>query len=314
MMHKSAKYKPIFWTVLFTLCLFLSGCSANETTLNVTAPSQYEDITQTNSSSCEIMVMDVNQGLSVLFETDGKYVLYDGGGRETSAYLVSKLNDMGIQCIDYMIVSHYDEDHIAGLIGVLNTTSVNNVICPDYETDTKIYQSFISAINKSGANIIHPQLGDVFEESEMTMTVISADYISSEENDCSIAILFSIGEKSIIISGDCSAKKEADIIADFENIDCDILVAAHHGSRYSNSEMFLNKTTPDYVIISCGENNEYGHPHQEVLDRVSNYNAAVYRTDLQGNITIEIEGNDVNVEAKDIADTVYETETTENVR
>lgn len=120
-------------------------------------------------------MLDVGQGLSLLFQCDGKYMLYDGGGSERSSYVVSCLQEHDISDIDLMIASHYDEDHIAGLIGVLKTTTVQTIIDPDYTVDGYIYDSFLSAQSESGATVIHPNAGDQFSLGNAVVQIIHED-------------------------------------------------------------------------------------------------------------------------------------------
>lgn len=114
-------------------------------------------------------MFDVGQGLSILFQSNSNHnILYDGGGRSISSCLVSRLKKLGIDKIDYIVVSHYDEDHIAGLVGVIHTLKVGNVICPDYENETKIYQSLIYQINSKNINVIHPKPGEQYTSGSKT--------------------------------------------------------------------------------------------------------------------------------------------------
>ena len=112
------------------------------------APTDSQSITQ-------MTVLDVGQGLSVLIESNGEYALYDGGDRTASSYVVSYLKKHNITKIKYMIASHYDDDHINGLVGVLKNYDVENIIGPDYTTDTRVYKSFVEEIKTQGKTVIH---------------------------------------------------------------------------------------------------------------------------------------------------------------
>lgn len=287
------KIKKSYLSVILLLWAFgILGCQLT----NHAATKEHNKEKNTNQTSSlaktgqnEVRVLDVGQGLSVLIQIDGNNILYDGGGRASSSFLVSRLQKLGIDEIEYLIASHYDEDHIAGLIGVMNTIPIQYILCPDYETDSKIYQSFCKALNDTQAEIIHPIDGDIFKKNNLSIKVISADYKNEEDNNKSIAILLEMAEGSLLISGDCDSSEEEKIIEEYEiegleDLDCDIYIAAHHGSRYSSSAYFLQHISPEYVIVSCGEDNSYGHPHIEFLDRVEKCGAQIYRTDMQGEI------------------------------
>lgn len=108
----------------------------------------------TDQPGFEAVMLDVGQGLSVFVKADRHAMLFDGGGRSHSSYVVSWLRQRGISSLDYMIASHYDEDHIAGLVSVLHTTQVNRLLCPDTVSDTDIYHSFIEV--SQNVNTVHP--------------------------------------------------------------------------------------------------------------------------------------------------------------
>ena len=119
------------------------------------APTDSQSITQ-------MTVLDVGQGLSVLIESNGEYALYDGGDRTASSYVVSYLKKHNITKIKYMIASHYDDDHINGLVGVLKNYDVENIIGPDYTTDTRVYKSFVEEVKTQDKTVIHPNEGDTY--------------------------------------------------------------------------------------------------------------------------------------------------------
>ena len=288
------KISKLIYCVLL-IVVVLNGCGLNipssptQTVSETNSIKEPESSDSYNCGSTNIRVFNVGQGLSILFQLNSNQnILYDGGGRSTSSYLVSRLRKLGVDKIDYVVVSHYDEDHIAGLVGLLHTLNVENVICPDYENDTKIYQSLINEITSRKVNVIHPKLGDQYNDGTITMNILSADNKADEDNDRSIAVEFVDNTFSMLVTGDCSVEKEKEIIEKFDNLDCDVYVAAHHGSRYSSSEEFLTNIKPENIIISCGKDNSYGHPHDETLERFNACGAKVYRTDQQGEILIDI--------------------------
>lgn len=244
------------------------------------------------SGSFQMTMLDVGQGLALFFEIDGRYMMYDGGGRDSSSFVVSRLKQRDVKNISCLIASHYDEDHIAGLIGVLKTTQVESVISPDYTADSKIYSSFISAEEDSGAEIIHPSPGDQFEIGNASLQVLSADNTAEDENDRSVAVRIVYGAFSIIITGDASWAEEDKILGSGYEVDSDVCIAGHHGSRYSASSGFLSAVSPDYTLISCGRGNEYGHPSSEALGRIRDAGSSIFRTDMQGSITLSSDGTD----------------------
>lgn len=109
-----------------------------------------------------LTMLDVGQGLSVLVQADGEYLLYDGGGRGASSYVVAYLQQHGVTELEWLVASHYDEDHVSGLVGVLHTTPVKKALMPDYTTDTQIYQSLQNALAEKAVTVTYPAQGDTF--------------------------------------------------------------------------------------------------------------------------------------------------------
>lgn len=254
------------------------------------------------NSSLEVRVLDVGQGLSVLVGIDGNYLLYDGGGSDYSSYVVAYLKRNDISTLSYLIASHYDADHISGLVGVLNTTTVGTVLTPDYEADSYIYQSFRSMLESNGAPETHPSAGDVYMLGSAEIQVIGPEnYSYDDENDNSIVIRIVYGDFSCIITGDAGEEAEADLLASGYTLDSDVYIAGHHGSSTSSSEAFVNAISPDYAVISAGAGNSYGHPTAKTLSTLKNAGARLYRTDVQGEIICYSDGTDgwFNVDSSD---------------
>ena len=238
----------------------------------------------------EMTMLDVGQGLSILIKADGKYMIYDGGGRDSSSYVVSYLKQKGVKELDDLVASHYDEDHIAGLVGVLSTTKVDNIICPDYVADTKIYQSFVKKEEESGAEIIHPKAGDEFSLGNASIKVLSADNAAEFENDRSVAVRIVYGDFKVIITGDGSYDEEYKILRSKADIDSDVYIAGHHGSQHSSTTKFLKAVSPAYTMISCGAGNSYGHPTEKALKRIKACGSKLFRTDIQGEVIVYSDG------------------------
>ncbi|MCD7842066.1 MAG: MBL fold metallo-hydrolase [Lachnospiraceae bacterium] len=281
-------------TVFFLICWLLIGLwhggffSENELTEYAAGSSK---AAENEEASFEIHILDVGQGLSVLVEADGYFMLYDGGGREYSSYVVAYLKENGIDTLSYLAASHYDEDHISGLVGVLNTTAVEIALTPDYAADSDIYQSFCSMLESSSAAEIHPAAGGTYPLGSAVIQILSpAAYTYEDENDNSIAIRIEYGDFSCILTGDAGEAAEADMIASGCTLDSDLYVAGHHGSSSSSSEAFVSAVSPDYVVISAGAGNSYGHPTERTLSTIKQSGAGLYRTDVQGEIICYTDG------------------------
>ncbi len=247
----------------------------------------------------DIHVLDVGQGLSVLVESQGHYLLYDGGDRSASSFVVSYLKQEGVQTLDYVIASHYDSDHLNGVVGSLNVFPSAQIYAPNYQTDTKVFQSFENVVASKGIPKSQPAVGTVFELGDADIQVLSPSGSGySDVNNYSIAIRVQDGNKSFLITGDAEAESEAQICATGLNLDSDVYVVGHHGSGTSTSWDLLQKATPEYAIISCGAGNSYGHPHIETMEKLQAMEIDVYRTDKQGTVIASTDGNSLTWNAE----------------
>lgn len=248
------------------------------------------DVESQNAHIMKVHFLDVGQGLSILVQLGDDVLIYDGGERDTSSFVVAYLKEQGVTEIDYLISSHYDSDHVSGLIGCLYAFDVKNVIGSNYVHDSKLYTSFMNAIEEKGVEIEYPPVGTQYQMGDAVVTILSPSEIVGDSNSNSLAIKLSYGESDFIFTGDADYKSERDMIASGIDLDCEVLSVAHHGSASGTSEKFLQATTPEYAVISCGKDNGYGHPHKEVLQVLADFEVEVLRNDELGTILVETDG------------------------
>lgn len=277
--------------------------SAEDRTVSIKDSAATEDATfaeekstalaagDSESAPFSATMLNVGQGLSVLIQSDGHNMLYDGGNRAHSSYVVAYLQQHGIDSLDYMVASHYDEDHIAGLVGVLNTTPVSTILCPDYQADSKIYESFVKGEETSGAQIEHPDAGEEYLLGDAKIEVLQDDSSLEEANNRSIAVKVSYDTFSMLLTGDAEQEAEEEMICSGQDLHADLYVAGHHGSSSSSSQDFLTAVDPSYVWISCGAYNSYGHPHKETMEKLEKDGIQMFRTDRQGEVSVYTDGN-----------------------
>lgn len=256
-----------------------------------------------SNSKIAITMLDVGQGLSILIESNGQYLLYDGGDRNASSYVVSYLNKQNITKLDYVVVSHYDDDHVNGIVGVLKNFNVSTVLNPDYTTTTKIYQSYLEARDANGADVIIPEVGDSFKLGHAIITVLAPSEKYDDYNEMSIAIKVQCDNFVTIITGDAEKESEANMLRSSINLNADLYVVGHHGSSSSSTDDFVEAMSPAYAFISCGKDNSYGHPHDETLTTLAKYGVNIYRSDIDGVVTCYSDGNGYSF-SKDTAFTV----------
>lgn len=247
----------------------------------------------------DVHILDVGQGLSILVESQGHAMLYDGGDRNKSSFVVSYLKEQDIKNLDYVIASHYDSDHLNGVVGALNVFSVKQVFAPDYTTDTRVFNSFHSIVKTRKIPKKQPSVGSKYQLGDATVQILSpsgSDY--SDVNDYSIAVRIVDGDTSFLITGDAGAQAEKEMCSSRLDLDSDVYVMGHHGSGSSTSWDLLQKVTPEYAVVSCGTGNSYGHPHAESMEKLQSMEIPLLRTDKQGTLVASTDGKTIkwNVE------------------
>ncbi|NLL93191.1 MAG: MBL fold metallo-hydrolase [Clostridiales bacterium] len=251
-----------------------------------------------STSNLSVRFLDVGQGNSILISLDDEYMLIDGGDRNHSSFVVSYLKKQGITDLKYVVVSHYDADHLSGIIGVINNFNIGTLIAPDYEADTKTYQSYRSALSTKKISPVHPARGDSYTLGSSAFTIVCPDsYDYFDENNNSVGLRLTYGMQSFLILGDASTESEYAMLDSSLTLKSTVYLVSHHGSIHSTSATFLDVVNPSYAVISVGENS-YGHPTKEVLDRLEKKNISIYRTDLHGTIIFETDGNSLNISTK----------------
>lgn len=266
-----------------------SGSEADTSTTKSSETKGNTSLPPSSDETLEVHFLNVQQAASVLFIQGDSVMLVDGGDRGTSSFVVAYLKKMGIEEVDVMIATHYDADHISGLVGVLNAFDVDVVYAADYVGSTKIYQSFINAVGLHANRMLYPQLGQIFDLGDMQIRFIAPSHYNHREvNDNSISIHVSYKDASLVIMGDQSANAEQQMLK--QDLSADVYFASHHGANGSNSKTLLDAVRPQYVVVSSGANNSYGHPGQNSLNRFANVGAEIFRTDELGTILLRTNG------------------------
>lgn len=241
-----------------------------------------------------IEFIDVGQGDSALIQCDGHYMLIDGGPPSASSVVYTILKNKKIDKLDYMIATHPDADHIGGLSGALNYASVGVCYSPVISHDTKTFASLVKYLNKQNVSITVPTAGTEFQLGSARVELLGPIQENTDTNNNSIVSRITFGETSFLFMGDAEYEEEKSLIEAGVDLSCDVLKAGHHGSSSSTSEAFLRKTTPQYVVLSVGTDNSYGHPSDKTLSKLKEYKLQLYRTDLQGDIICECDGKEIS--------------------
>lgn len=254
-------------------------------------PDAAPTVDEAKDAPFSLTMLDVGQGLSVLVQADGEYLLYDGGGRGASSYVVAYLQQHGVSELEWLVASHYDEDHISGLVGVLHTTPVKQALMPDYTTDTQIYQSLQNVLGEKSVPVICPAQGDTVSLGSAEIQIVGPkNYDYDSDNSNSLCLRISYGNFRCLLTGDAEQDAERDMVASGQDLTCDVYVLGHHGSSSSTSEELLEAASPRYAFLSVGAGNAYGHPTEQTITALQQQGVALYRTDKQGEITVYSDG------------------------
>lgn len=279
-----------------------NNSNAYTQSVNKTSKQSSKKSTNTHTKTDQpfkMTALDVGQGLSILIQCDGHYMLFDGGDPASSSYVVSYLQKEGISRFDYVIASHYDSDHISGLVGVVKNFSIDRFLAPNYTRTTKTYKSLMSALREKNLPVRNPNAGDTFSLGSARVQVVAPNSTNYEnDNNYSIAIVVTYKNTRYYMSGDAERESIREILDRGWDIQADVYVAGHHGSSNATTSKYLNAINPAYTIISCGLNNSYGHPHKEVLSMLKKRNIKIYRTDMQQTIVLTSDGNTIQFEKK----------------
>jgi competence protein ComEC len=230
-----------------------------------------------------VTVIDVGQGQSVLLQHGGKHYLVDCGGDHpgiTADTVANYLMSQGVFRLDGLILTHYDSDHANGVVNLLTCVDADRIYMPDRDDSNGIRESIESAYpTKIGL------VSDItsIEISGGTITLYPGKQLA-DDNETSVCVLFQPPDCDILITGDRSAAGERALMKETKLPKLELLIAGHHGSHLATSSDLLIATRPQAVAISVGANNRYGHPRDEMLERLEQFDCRIYRTDLQGTI------------------------------
>lgn len=245
------------------------------------------------SSELTVHFMDVGQGDAVLIACGGEYMLIDAGDNSKGTAVQNYLTKQGVKTLKYVVGTHPDADHIGGMDVVLYKFDCNTVIMPDVTSDTATYRDVLDAMKAKGYRNTVSKPGNSYTLGDARFVIAGPGKAYEDTNNNSIVIRMTHGDNSFLFTGDMEEQAEADILQGKVSLQADVLKVGHHGSSSSSSEAFLEAVSPSYAVISCGEDNSYGHPHSQTLNVLRKMGVQVFRTDEQGTITASSDGSKI---------------------
>lgn len=266
-----------------------------------------------NNKEMQVHFIDVGQGDSALVITPhGRAFMVDTGGIREGSYDIGSRVDVpyllhyGVQKLDYIFLTHAHDDHAGGVKGILSKIPVG-AIGIGHEGAGDYLQTFGTGEQGKIKKLLVP----LQEGSSIELDGVRIDMLYSPElrkvqesqlqatgNEFSNLIRVSYGEASFLFTGDLVAEQEQQVLANGTNVASTVLKVGHHGSRTSSSQEFLTAVNPVWAVISCGYNNSFGHPHKEILNRLTSCTKAeILRTDQQGAIVFRTDGKSIKVES-----------------
>lgn len=305
--RKQVNYRKLIIKLFSVFCAIIVGIGAFLISKG-TSPNEDAQLPSENPQACygdlRVYAIDVGQGDSfLLISPMGRTMLIDSGESNQDEVVISFLRDRGVEKVDIVVASHPHTDHIGSMASILDEFETDRILLPEVDYPTNTYTNLLETIDDKKIERVYAWSGDIIEwDSLCKVTVLSpvagGEYSNADMNEWSIMLRVEYGDTSMLFTGDAETHSEQ--LAMFSNsaylFDADVLKVGHHGSDTSSSSAFLEAVSPEYAIISVGEENTYGHPRAEVLEKLQIIGAEVYRTDILGSIEIILDGKEITIQ------------------
>lgn len=240
--------------------------------------------------------IDVGQGDCILVQVNNKNLLIDSGTSDSTQKLIRYLKKNNIKKLDYVVATHPHDDHIGGMSKIIKTFDVDEFYAPKVISSSQSFVDMIRSLRNKNLKIkvsapnISLDLGP-----NTTCVMLSPNKTTYENtNNYSCALKVSYKNSTYLFTGDIESLAEKELLDNSYDLKAQVLKVAHHGSKSSTSQEFLNKVSPKIAVISCGTYNTYGHPNKGTLSKLKKINSIVYRTDLDKNIILISDGMNTN--------------------
>ncbi len=279
--------------ILLVLVFIYSLLVFSSTVFSVSPPNA--------NSTLTVHFIDVGQGdSSFVMLPDGDNVLIDVGSPAAGPKLVSYLKSLGIDKINHLILTHPHDDHIGGIFSVLSEFEVDNFYDNGFNNfKSTIFSDYIRRVRNDLSRYKLLQAGESFNFENIIIDVLNPLLPPTGNlNDDSVVLRLICNDVKILFSGDIGNVGERRLLKIKSNFESQILKVGHHGENNTASDAFLEYVKPETAIISVGLINRFAQPHQELLNRLSQRNTRMYRTDLVGNIVLKTNGTTYSVSSE----------------
>lgn len=283
----------IYLIPLLLVLLVLTGCETQCPQIELECPECTCPPNEVGSDKVHVYFINVGQGDAQLIKYGTTEMLIDCGKNSMGPLVIDFLKAHNVVRLEYLMITHPDSDHLGGCDDILNAQvgiPTQTIITNGESADTASYTEVINEIDSE--QLIEARVSDNWVIGPANIEILQTNNRFNDTNENSLVARLSYNNISVLFTGDCDNKCEDFLLE--KDIQADILKVAHHGSKYATEIDFLEKVDPSVAVISVGEN-LYGHPAEETLDRLSQEGVQVYRTDLNGNIEIEISESEYEV-------------------
>ena len=238
--------------------------------------------------------LDVNQGDSIFIELPNKEtMLIDAGERNYDKKVISYIDNLGYNKIDYVVGTHPHTDHIGGMASVIKKYDIGSIYMPKKQSNSNTFVNLLKTIKDKNLKINTAKSGvKIIDSDNLKVSLIAPTKEYNDSNNSSAVVKITYINRCFLFMGDAEVESESSIT---DNVECDVVKIGHHGSDTASSESFVKKTKAKYAIVSVGEGNKYKHPYDFILKRWESIGAKVFRTDKLGDIVITTDGNNLIV-------------------
>lgn len=293
----SQKEKGFILIACFCALLLIAGLTLYE-------EWQQSQMPPLSADKLYVRFLDVGQGDATLIQFGEDTVLIDAGEPSEGATVVQALQHYGVTQLNHVINSHPHADHLGGIREVLAAFPAERVYMPELPDElvptSNSFLNFLEILEKQNKTLTRPNCHDTISIGEAVMTFLTVPVTDYDDlNDCSLVCLLEYGDTSFLFCGDLTKTAELDYLdAGLLTEPITVYKCSHHGSAGSSSKDFLACIQPEYVAISVGADNDYGHPAQSCLERLTAYTDQIYRTDLDGTISVISDGRQISIETE----------------